>query len=123
LLNVLISEANGSERLGGVILMKEVAQQLPNLALLWVDQGYQGEKFETAIKQVSGASVEVIKRQGKEFEILPRRWVVERTFAWLVKNRRLVVDYEQLTSTSEAMIYAAMIRLMLRRLVESAQTS
>ena len=103
--------------------MKEVAQQLPNLALLWVDQGYQGEKFETAIKQVSGASVEVIKRQGKEFEILPRRWVVERTFAWLVKNRRLVVDYEQLTSTSEAMIYAAMIRLMLRRLVESAQAS
>jgi transposase len=64
-----------------------------------------------------------LKRQGKEFEILPRRWVVERTFAWLVKNRRLVVDYEQLTSTSEAMIYAAMIRLMLRRLVESAQTS
>jgi putative transposase len=60
--------------------------------------------------------VEVIKRKSKGFEVLARRWVVERTFAWLVKNRRLVVDYEKHAETSETLIYIAMVRLMLKRL-------
>jgi len=105
-----------SERLGGVVLVHDASEKIRNLELIWVDSGYSGPKFQTRIAQLIGAKVEVIKRNKKEFEVLPRRWVVERTFAWLIKNRRLVVDYEQLPEMSEAMIYAAMIRLMLRRL-------
>ena len=85
--------------------------------------GYSGPKFATTISQLIDAKVEVIKRSKKEFEVLPRRWVVERTFAWLLKNRRLVIDYEQLPEISEAMIYAAIIRLMLRRLAADRTTS
>lgn len=71
----------------------------------------------------SQAKVEVIEKKKKEWEILPRRWVVERTFAWLVQNRRLLVDHEQLPEMSEAMIYAAMCRLMLRRLARLSPSS
>ncbi len=93
---MLVTEANLSERLGGTVLMMEALPQIPNLELLWVDQGYSGSHFAQAIATLTQARVEVMKRLGKGFEILPRRWVVERTFAWLVQNRRLVVDYEQL---------------------------
>jgi putative transposase len=119
----LVTEANCSERLAGVVLVKEVASEIPTLELIWVDQGYTGPKFSNAIEKVAGAKVEVMKREGKEFQLLPRRWVVERTFAWLIKNRRLVVDYEQLAATSEAMIYAAMVRLMLNRLTSKDSNS
>jgi len=105
-----------SERLGGVVLVHDAVEKIPNLQLIWVDSGYSGPKFAASIEQIIEAKVEVIKRTKKEFEVLPRRWVVERTLAWLIKNRRLVVDYEQLPEMSEAMIYAAMSRLMLRRL-------
>ncbi len=105
-----------SERLGGIVLAHDSAEKIANLELIWVDSGYSGQKFSQSIAKLINAKVEVIKRNKKEFEVLPRRWVVERTFAWLIKNRRLVVDYEQLPEMSEAMIYAAMIRLMLRRL-------
>lgn len=110
------------ERLGGVVLVHDAEEKIPNLELIWVDSGYSGPKFSRAIEQLIAAKVEVIKRNKKEFEILPRRWVVERTFAWLLKNRRLVVDYEQLPEISEAMIYAAMVRLMLRRLAGDRTT-
>jgi putative transposase len=87
---------------------------IPNLEIIWVDQGYSGGNFARAIALLRTAQVEVIKWKTKEFQVLPRRWVVERTFAWLTQNRRLVVDYEQLPEMRKAMIYAAMCRLMLR---------
>ena len=74
------------------------------------------ENFAAAVMSVSGAKVEVVKRIKDEFEVLPRRWVVERTFGWLGRYRRLSKDYELLPEVSESMVYAAMIRLMLRRL-------
>lgn len=116
LLGVLVTEANGSERIGGLTLMMEYEEQVGGLELIWVDQGYQGEKFISGVKQICQATVEVIKRKSKGFEILARRWVVERTFAWLIQNRRLVVDYERNSETSESLIYIAMVRLMLKRL-------
>lgn len=89
-----------------------------SLQLIWVDQGYQGENFARVVEQLCGAKVEVVKRSEAGFVILPRRWIVERTFGWLNQNRRLSKDYELLPEMSEAMIQAAMIRLMLQRLGE-----
>ncbi len=82
-----------------------------------VDQGYSGENFARGIRQVckDSVQVEVIKRSSKTFEVLPKRWV-ERTFGWLNRDRRMSKDYEVYTESSEAMIYRALIRLMLRRL-------
>lgn len=123
MIEIFVSEANMSERLGGKVLALEAIDKISNLQLIWVDSGYSGTDFAHSIEQLLQAKVEVIKRQKKEFEVLPRRWVVERTFAWLLQNRRLVIDYEQLPEHSEAMIYLAMIRLMLRRLVKHSFVS
>jgi putative transposase len=68
------------------------------------------------VDSICCAEVEVVKRTESEFKVLPRRWVVERTFGWLGRYRRLSKDYELLPEVSEAMIYAAMVRLMLSRL-------
>ncbi|MBF2027689.1 MAG: transposase [Oscillatoriales cyanobacterium C42_A2020_001] len=91
------------------------------LQLIWVDQGYQGENFARVVEQLCGATVEVVKRTEAGFVVLPKRWIVERTFAWLSQNRRLSKDYELLPEMSEAMIQAAMIRLMLQRLGEQQE--
>ena len=116
LLGVVVTEANGSERIGGLTLIMEGLEHLERLELIWVDQGYSGERLSRGVQHLASATVEVIKRKSKGFEILARRWVVERTFAWLVKNRRLVVDYEEHPETSETLIDVAMVRLMLKRL-------
>lgn len=113
-----MSEANTSERLGAVVVLDEVREKLSRLEVVWVDQGYSGKRFAQAVKQVCGEQVrvEVIERQGKEFEILPKRWIVERTFGWLNRFRRLSKDFELYTEMSEAMIFGSLIRLMTRRM-------
>lgn len=85
--------------------MLESPENLDRLELIWVDQGDQGARFETGVEYLSSAKVEVMRREGKGFQLLARRWVVERTFAWLMQKRRLVVDYEKLSETSESLIY------------------
>lgn len=116
LLEVIVTEAKGSERTNGLALLLEYPENLEKLELIWVDQGYSGENFRKGVEHLSSATVEVLKREGKGFQLLRQRWVVERTFAWLMKKRRLVVDYEELPETSECFIYIAMVHLMLRRL-------
>ena len=88
----------------------------PRLALIWADKGYRG--FFVQIAERLDIDVTIISQLTgqKGFIVQPRRWVVERTFAWLHNYRRLSKDYEVLPKSSEAMIYIAMIRLMLRRL-------
>ena len=113
---MIVTEGNGSERINGLALLLESQEYIDRLKLIWVDQGYQGARFERAVEHLSSATVEVMKRQGKGFQLLARRWVVERTFAWLIKKRRLIVDYEKLPETSESLIYLAMVHLMLKRL-------
>lgn len=114
---MLVTEANGSERLGAVVVLHEAVEKLSKLKVVWVDQGYSGQNFARAVKQVCGDSVrvEVIERKSKEFEILPKRWIVERTFGWLNRFRRLSKDYELDTDMSTAMIYGSLIRLLARR--------
>lgn len=117
LIGVLVTEANGSERLGAVVVLHEAVDKLSKLKVVWVDQGHSGKNLARAVKQVCGDSVqvEVIERKSKEFEILPKRWIVERTFGWLNRFRRLSKDYELDTDMSTAMIYGSLIRLMTRR--------
>lgn len=116
LLEVIVTEANGSERINGLALLLESQENLERLELIWVDQGYQGARFQKGVEYLSNATVEVMRREGKGFQLLAKRWVVERTFAWLLKKRRLVVDYEKLPETSECLIYITMVHLMLKRL-------
>jgi len=86
--------------------------------VVWVDQGYSGKNFANAVRQVcgDGVRVEVIKRTSESFEQLPKRWIVERTFGWLNRFRRLSKDYEVYSDVSEAMIYGSLIQLMVKRL-------
>ncbi len=101
--------AQGRHRQGG--------RYLRRLELIWVDGKYSGKLVEW-VQKAYGFTLEVVKRpkDAKGFVLLPRRWVVERTFGWLGRYRRLSRDYEGLLLTSEVLIYAAMSRLMLRRL-------
>ena len=124
LLKVLVSEANMPERLGAIAALIELPEEdLRELELIWVDQGYGGDNFARVVGQVCGARVEVIRKKEKDFEILPRRWVVERTFGWFNHYRRLSKDYEKLPEVSEALIYSVMCRLMLSRLTSATLTS
>ena len=115
---VVVTEANAPERLFAVACVMEDLEELSQLELIWVDGGYTGKNLARVVQQLCNAKVEVIKRSDESsgFQILPRRWVVERTFSWLVNSRRLSLDYELLPEVSEAFIYTAMIRIMLRRL-------
>ena len=116
----MVTAANTSERLASAYALMELwdeyRQCLRRVQVLWVDGGYRGDKFALAVWLMIQARVEVIQRDGPEFEILPKRWVVERTFGWLNWYRRLSKDYERLPEMSEATIYAVMTRVMLRRL-------
>jgi transposase len=117
LLLVVITSAGVQDRDGARTLIEKVKMAMPSLALVWADGGYAGKLVEWAAR-VAHIAVEVVRKPPgiKTFQVLPRRWVVERTFAWIVKCRRLDHDYERLPQTSQAMIKWAMIGLMVRRL-------
>lgn len=113
---VIVTEANFPERLGGAVVVMEAAEATNNLIVIWVDQGFSGENFERVIQELCAAKVDVICRTEPGFQVLPKRWIVERTFAWWNQYRRLSKDYELLPEMSESMIYTVMIRWMLKRL-------
>jgi putative transposase len=121
LLKVVVSEGNAPERVLAAYALMELLEEHPEVLekveVMWVDSGYNGDKFALAVWLMIQAHVEVMQRTGKEFEVLPKRWVVERTFGWFNQYHRLSKDYERLPEMSEAAIYAVMTRVMLRRLV------
>lgn len=122
LLAVVVHKASIQERAGAKLLIQRAfAKGFTQLALIWADGGYSGQPMIDWVWQLTGWIWEVVERiEGVTgFVILPRRWVVERTFAWLCNYRRLSKDYEQLPETSEAMIYAAMVHIMVRRLARN----
>ena len=97
ILAVVVSKANAPERLLAIACLMEDLKELSQLELIWVDAGYSGENFARVVGKLCRAStVEVIKRSDTGFQVLPRRWVVQRTFSWLVSSRRLSLDYELL---------------------------
>ena len=123
LLAVVVTEANFPERLGGAAVVMAAEEATDNLVVIWVDQGFSGKNFERVIQELCAAKVDVICRTEPGFQVLPKRWIVERTFAWWNQYRRLSKDYELLPETSESMIYTVMIRLMLKRLAKSQSTA
>ncbi len=90
-----------------------------NLVVIWVDQGFSGENFARVIQQLCDVKVDVVYRTEPGFKVLPKRWIVERTFGWCNQYHRLSKDYELLPEISESMIDIVMIRLMLKRLAKS----
>ncbi len=147
-LKARIHSAKVPDQDGLRVLLESARARFSRLKHLWVDAGYQGRGRRWA-EEVLGLSVEVVRKppkpvpeklakvwaqewakEGKEvdwqrlmpprgFRVLPRRWVVERTFAWISHNRRMAKDYERLCATGEAFVYAAMTRLMVRRLARA----
>ena len=93
----------------------EVIETYERLAKILADQGYRGD-LEVDLAQVYGVDFEIVERQGQGFSVQPKRWVVERSWAWLENCRGLTRDYERLPENHAGMVYIAMIRLMLRRL-------
>ena len=119
---VVVTTAAVPERAGAQQLLEAAfAQGLAELALIWADAGYSGPAFADWVLKHCGGLVEIVKRSdtASGFVILPRRGVVERTFGWLSRCRRLSRDYEVLPTTSEAWIYASMVQLMLHRLAHN----
>jgi putative transposase len=120
LLTVVVTAASVQDRDGAKPLLEVLRHQFSRLRLIWADGAYGGELlvWVWALRPRRKVRVEIVKRPKgvKGFQLLPWRWIVERTFGWLGRYRRLSKDYEYLTQTSEAMIRVAMIHLMVRRL-------
>lgn len=119
ILGIHVTPANVPEREGAQGLLARSLRCFTCLSLLWVDGGYTGEPFALWSKSIlPQLNVEVVKRSDdvKGFKILPRRWVVERTFGWLMRHRRLVRDYETTTTSAQAWAFIALIRIQIRRL-------
>ena len=123
LMKVVVTAGNVQDRDGAKLLLEDLAEQeelIQRLELIWADGGYRGT-LVAWVEEVFGWKLEIVEKTEGQigFQVLPKRWIVERTFAWLVRQHRLARDYERLPETSEAFIYVAMIRLMARALAKS----
>ncbi|WKK27758.1 IS5 family transposase [Streptomyces olivoreticuli] len=131
-LAVCVSPADVGDRDGAEVLLARSAGKFPRLRHLWADQGYRGREFLDGIRENTGITIQVVQRRDggfrrtwvrdgdtpppvPRFAVVPRRWVVERSFAWLGRYRCLSKDYEYLADTSESAVYLATITLLLHR--------
>ena len=118
LLAAVVHGAQRSDHKGLILLALWFAPLWQSLKLIWTDSTFGGKDFLAWVKQAFGWTLEVVKKKEgqKGFEVLPRRWVVERTFSWFGRYRRLSKEYEYFPTTSETMLYIAMVNIMVRRL-------
>jgi transposase len=118
LVGLIIHAADIQDRDGAPVVLKSILKRWPWLRHVFADGGYAGPKLRGALQKVGKFTLEIIKRSdsAKGFEPLPRRWVVERTFAWLGRCRRLAKDFERTIASAEAWVFIANIRLLTRRL-------
>jgi transposase len=119
LLNVVVHSADIQDRDGAALVLNKRTRRLfPFIERIYADGGYQGPRVRAAAARTGTWKIEIIKRSdiAKGFVVLPKRWVVERTLAWISRNRRLSRDFERYARTVTAFIRLAMIRIMLRRL-------
>ena len=118
-MHAIVHAADIQDRDGGALLMATLFSLYPFLLKLYADGGYQGAGFQNALRTIlKRVNVEIVKRadQAQRFVVLPKRWLVERTFAWLGRCRRLAKDWECLNRKALAFLKLASIRLMLRKL-------
>ena len=117
-MRVVVHSAGVQDRDGAAIVLDKIRTRFPWLELVWADNGYNARQVDAAVAQVPVLRLEIVKRSDdtKGFVILPRRWVVERTFSWFGRNRRLAKDYENLSETLAAFVALACIQIAVRRL-------
>ena len=117
-LHVIVHSAGIQDRDGAVLVLDKIRQRFPWLELIWADAGYNAHQVKGAVARSPGLRLEIVKRIDdiKGFVVLPRRWVVERTFSWFGRNRRLAKDYENLAETLAAFVTLAAIQFPIRRL-------
>jgi putative transposase len=117
LLMVVVHAADVQDRDGAKLVLRSIRKRFARLRVIWADGGYAGELVAWA-RRVGKWTLDIVRRDETKryFEVLPYRWIVERTLAWLGRYRRLSKDYEVLPQTSESLIHIAMINLMLHRL-------
>ena len=123
LLHAVVHPADVQDRNGGILVMATLFGMYPFLQKLFADAGYQGPEFSTALAKVRPhLTVEIVKRSDRTngFVVLPKRWIVERTLAWLNRCRRLAKDWENRNRKALAFLHLASIRLMLRKLCNPA---
>lgn len=125
MVGLVIHAADVQDRDGAPAVLASIRCSFPWLRHVFADGGYAGEKLRTGLGRIGQWTIEIIKRSGatKGFEVLPRRWVVERTFAWLGRCRRLAKDWETSTSSAECWMIVAHICLTTRRLASYCYTS
>lgn len=111
--------ADAQDRDGAFDLLRQTRRRFPFIERIFADGGYQGPKMARAVARTGTWRVEIVKRSDlHRFVVLPKRWIVERTFAWIGRNRRLARDYERHARKVVAFVRLAMIRIMLRRLAK-----
>ena len=117
MLAVVVHAANIQDRDGAKLVLAKLKGRCSRLKLIWADGGYAGQLIDWT-RRLGRWVLEIVRRSDNisGFVVLPKRWIVERTFSWFGRYRRLSKDFETLTESSEAMIYLAMTHLMVRRL-------
>jgi len=118
LVHAVVHAADIQDRDGAPLVLGEIVRRFPWLRHVFADGGYAGNKLREALRRIGKWTVEIIKRSdtAKGFEVLPRRWVVERTLAWLSRNRRLAKDFEETIASATAWLFIASIQLYARRI-------
>jgi putative transposase len=115
-LRVVVHSAGIQDRDGAALVLDGLRGRCPHLELVWADAGYLARQVNDAVAAIAGLRIEIVKRsQPNGWELLPRRWVIERTFAWFGRNRRLARDYEGIVDAALAFIHLATIQLIVRR--------
>jgi transposase len=117
-LRVIVHSAGIQDRDGAALLLDKIRKRFPWLELIWADAGYNARQVKNAVARSPGLRLEIVKRTDdiKGFVVLPHRWVVERTFSWFGRNRRLAKDYENLAESLTAFVTLAAIQFAIRRL-------
>jgi transposase len=119
---VSILPANIQDRDGARALLRAVRRRFPFIERIFADAGYQGPKMAAQAEATGSWKIEIVKRsEVSRFVVLPKRWIVERTFAWISRNRRLARDFERYATSVAAFFRLAMIRLMLKRLTKPSR--
>lgn len=116
-LRVVVHSAGIQDRDGAALVLEGLRERCPHLDLVWADAGYLARQVDDAVAAVPQLRIEIVRRsKPKGWELLPRRWVIERTFSWFGRNRRLAKDYEGIVDVALAFIHLATIQFLLRRL-------